>query len=295
MVKNFKSHQKKWSDFANIWKNVTKPGRPSKQDLKNYSRLVKNSIKDISSNPKIVILGSTPEFREMFFKNKNLQVLCVDMTKEVYKAMTELVRNHNPKEKFIKVNWLNISKKIKPEYADLIIGDYVINNVGGFEDKFFKEIVKILKPGGFFITRQQIGSKNIKKVTNMFSELKRLTGKARRRELTCKEAANCFADNIILHTWHLNNNSKISLSYIKNDIRKLEKDVSNSSDRVLKKVFNIYKITYGAIEDKYWIDLTKAKIEKIMKKYFKVRKILYSHDYEIAKFSPIYCLEKNKN
>lgn len=293
-MKKFNNHQKKWAKFSDLWNNFTKPGRPSKDDVKNYNYLVSKSLSADIKNPSIVVLGSTPEIRDMLFKYKKAKVFCAEMTKDMYKAMTNLIRNKNRNEKFINVNWVSLSKKIKSDSVDIVIGDYVTGNVGGLENKFFEEINKILKTGGCFITRQQLGGSRIRKIKDLFIELKRLARKVEQEKLTIKEASCYFSNNIILSTWHLNKKNKISLQYIKDDLRKLEEKIANSNNKIWIKMFSIYKNSYGTVEDKYWYDLPKKQIEKKMKNYFLIKDILYSNDYEIAKLSPIYCLKKKK-
>ena len=91
----FKTHQKKWERMAELWNEFSKPGRPSKDDIKNYNQLLKIALDKIIS-PKILILGVTPEIRNLLYKysqTKNAEIICVDMTKDMYMAMNKFIKH----------------------------------------------------------------------------------------------------------------------------------------------------------------------------------------------------------
>ena len=296
MIKNkFKKHQEKWGRMSKLWNKFSKPGRPSEDDIRNYDQLLRTALKNKIS-PKVVVLGATPEIRillDKYSKRQSAEIYCVDMTKDMYQAMSALIKNKNPKENFISSNWIEISKKIKPKSIDVVIGDYVIGNVGGSEDKFLKEVSKILKKDGCFITRAQIMD-GIKNKFNIIKELQRNSQQAKKGQILIKEASSYFANNLILYTWYLNKENKISLSFIADEkFKELDDKVRAKGNSIEKRVLNKFHQSWFLMKDKYWINYKRSKLESILKNNFKIQEMLLSHDYEIAPQSPVYLL-RNK-
>jgi len=292
---NFQQHKYKWQRMAKIWALFSKPGRPSQEDIKNFDILLKIAIKN-KKEPTILVLGATPEIRKLLYiysKNKGAKIICADMLEDNYRAMSSFIKKKNPKEKLVKVNWLELSKKIKQNSIDVVIGDYVRGNVGGFEDNFYKEIKKILTGGGYFIVRDQWMTGRVRKKIKLETELKRLTQKVKNKELTVNEASSYFANHVIFAGWFKNKENKISLSYFEKEINDFALKVRASKDKTLRLVFNWFLRSWWQMKDKYWINYSKGGLLKIIKKHFKVEKILFSNDYEIAKESPIFLLRKS--
>ena len=291
----FKTHQKKWGRMSKLWNKFSKPGRPSKEDIKNYDRLLQIALKN-KSVPKVVVLGATPEIRTLlnkYSKKQNAEIYCVDMTKDMYQAMSTLIKNKNPNEKFISSNWIEMSQKIKPKSADVIIGDYVLGNVGGNEDKFLGEISKTLKSDGSFITRAQIID-GIKNKFNLLKEFQRTCSQVRKKQIIIKEASAYYFSNLMLHTWYLNKENRNSLSFITDkDFAKLKSEIRSKKDPIENKVMNHFFKSWFLIKDKYWTNYKRKKLESILRGYFKIQKTLFSNDYEITPQSPIYLL-RNK-
>ncbi|MCD4761317.1 class I SAM-dependent methyltransferase [bacterium] len=286
---NFKKHQAKWQRMGKLWAKFSPSGRPSKDDIKNYNRLLKIALKDIEQ-PKVVLLGSTPEIRNLLYKYKNVKVYCVDMTEDMYQSMKAFIKHKNSREKFIRSNWLEMSKKIKD--ADVVIGDYVSGNIGAHLDKFLLEIQKILKPNGYFIVREMLIVKSTKPIKSVRATFKRVINKYEQGKLNLRDASSEFASEFILKGAFLKKNSSSSISYFEEDIRALFEDIKNKGSKSEKRVLSYFKNSWWQIKDKYWIFYTKEKQEKFYTKYFQIRRILYSNDYKITKESPIYLLQK---
>ena len=275
--------------MGKLWAKFSPSGRPSKDDIKNYNRLLKIALKDIEQ-PKVVLLGSTPEIRNLLYKYKNVKVYCVDMTEDMYQSMKAFIKHKNSREKFIRSNWLEMSKKIKD--ADVVIGDYVSGNIGAHLDKFLLEIQKILKPNGYFIVREMLIVKSTKPIKSVRATFKRVINKYEQGKLNLRDASSEFASEFILKGAFLKKNSSSSISYFEEDIRALFEDIKNKGSKSEKRVLSYFKNSWWQIKDKYWIFYTKEKQEKFYTKYFQIRRILYSNDYKITKESPIYLLQK---
>ena len=70
-----------WSPIAKNWKQYRESLRPSSQDVKTYRKTLKKYLVN-KHNPQIVILGSTPELRDIaagFSYKQHATVMCVDV------------------------------------------------------------------------------------------------------------------------------------------------------------------------------------------------------------------------
>lgn len=293
-MNKFKSHEKKWERMARLWNEFSKPGRPSAGDINNFFILAKSILAEKLS-PKILVLGSTPEIRDMLYyfkKRLNARIICADITKDMYLAMGNFIKKKNQNEKFVKTNWLKLTDKTKENSIDLAIGDFIIGNVGGFEKELLNEISTVLKKSGHFITRVQIID-GVKPRKNLYLELKRQAKAMEQKKINIKEASSYFANNIICSGWFLNKENKTSLSFFpEKSYSDLDLKVKNNNNKNEQKVLGQFYKSWWLMKDKYWVVYKKKKIEAIINKYFKIEKELYSTDYEIAKISPIYLLKK---
>ncbi len=286
---NFKNHRTKWQRMARLWARFSKPGRPSQDDIKNYNELLGVALGKIK-NPKVLVLGVTPEIRNLLYKYKNTKVYCVDMTIDMYRAMDVFIRYQNKREKFIQSNWLSISRKVKN--IDVVIGDYVSGNIASHFDKFLLEIKKVLKPGGYFIVRDLLIADSTKPIKSISLVFRKVVDKFDKGKLSLKDASSEFANEFVLKSWFLKNNNTCSISYFAEGINRLFVVVKNSGTKSEKKVLNYFKNSWWQINDKYWTITIKAKQERIYSKHFKIKQILYSKDYKLSKESPIYLLQK---
>lgn len=131
--------------FALQWDKYDFPVRPG-LELAIYEKAVKQ-VKKRHKNPKVLILGSTPEFRDLLLKY-NIASVCCDINPEVFKALRRLVKRKG-REIFIKADWRTFKT---PQKFDLIIGHQVFNMLPHYStNKFIKNVAKNLKPKGIII------------------------------------------------------------------------------------------------------------------------------------------------
>lgn len=139
-----------WLHTAQNRYKMKPPIRPSPGDLKIYDQFLHNAVKN-QKTAKILILGSTPELRDLAAKYTK-EVTVVDVNLEMILAMTKLMRKKNPSEIWVKTSWL--SMPLSHNYYDVILGDGVVNNVAWSEvNIFWKHLAEVLKPNGKFVTR----------------------------------------------------------------------------------------------------------------------------------------------
>lgn len=127
------------------WGKYDYPVRPG-IELEIYERAVRH-IKKSVINPRVLILGSTPEFRDLLIKYK-ITPFCCDINPEVYKALRLLMKRKD-KEIFIESDWRKYRSK---EKFDLVIGHDVFNMLPPRSTNILAQnIAKNLKPRGRFI------------------------------------------------------------------------------------------------------------------------------------------------
>ncbi|MDP1884549.1 MAG: class I SAM-dependent methyltransferase [Candidatus Moranbacteria bacterium] len=292
----FKNHRKKWQALSVSWQNFTEPSRPSRGDVINYNKLLVEALKG-KEGASVLVLGSTPEIRELLFKfwiTKKIKVVCADMTREMYDAMSELVDNKIKDEKFVVANWLDMKFDHK---FDVVIGDFVNGNIGEkYKDAFFNNIESLLKTNGYFIHRDATVSSDCK-IPNVEYVFKKFVKEVMTEEYTLKKAANMAANYLVWASWFKNNSNKTSLAYFWRDIEKFGKKIAEAKSEknlIARAIFERFLSAWGPYKDKYWTYNTIQTDNKILKKYFKIKKVLFADDYftKVAKNSPMYMLKK---
>lgn len=171
-MENKEKFSEPWKKFARRWqKYYTPPGRPSKQAIEVYRKFINRALdfpRESASTPsvteesrsasisniKILILGSTPELRDLAAEFTP-EVAFVDVNLEMILAMNEIVKKKNLQEIMVKANWLNAP--LASSYFDIILGDLVVSNLPmDRQDDLLQEIKRLLKPKGYFITKMEV-------------------------------------------------------------------------------------------------------------------------------------------
>jgi len=290
----FESSREKWQRLADLWNKVSPPGRPSSDDIKNYKAEIDKALSGVRA-PIIVLMGSTPELRDLlsqYCREKDSKLFCVDMTEDMYNAMTLLLKNNPQNETLVLSNWLEITKHIKPESVDLVVGDFIVGNVGGKIDNLYTEIVTILKKDGYHVTRTDVIDESTLRINDISPLFEKYAEEAKNGKLTIGQASNLFTQQLVFSSWFLNDKKVMSLSYYKDQLETLAKKWANSSDQIKKEMAEYNMDTWGKMTDKVWHNLMKADQEKLIKKYFEIIETRYSNDYNVIQESPIYLLKK---
>lgn len=117
-----------WQAMTDKWKKglYTSPGRPSLSEQKIYRKCIKAVIKN-KKNARALVLGSTPELRDILAELKVETIIC-DISYEMMLAMSEVIKKAKPeKEIWIKAPWEE--NPLPEKYFDIIVGDLVLGNV----------------------------------------------------------------------------------------------------------------------------------------------------------------------
>ncbi len=142
-----------WKTISKNWNLFCSPGRPSPRNILDYEKLFQSTIKKIKT-PKILILGATPELRDLLNKFKKAEVCICDINIEMILAMTELMKKKKAVEKeiWVKASWKDMP--LKKNYYDVILGDY-ITSAFPLKDhaELFNKLRSVLNKKGCFVSR----------------------------------------------------------------------------------------------------------------------------------------------
>lgn len=291
--------EKDWSKWSSYWKLLVECSRPSADDLHTCGQIINNHISGIS-DPVIVILGSTPEYRDLctaYAHQYGAKVICVELVKDMYLAMTDLLFAHNDEEEVIFSNWLDID--LPENHADIVIGDLTEGNIEGeFKQKYLAEVKRILKQNGKYITRHTsyIDENEAKPMVSQ-SDLESLLDEYKEDvlngKLTLQQAGNYLGAKMAWESYYKTNGEKISPSVYNDDIETISSSIE--SDPIKAEIVRIMKMIWGPIMDKFWEYYPLEETVSNFKKLFADVKYHYSEDYPIAKYTPIFEMVKGEN
>ncbi|MFC2165857.1 hypothetical protein ACFLT2_12790 [Acidobacteriota bacterium] len=129
------------------WEVIKVPIRPSEKELQFYEKYVAKISK--RENPEILILGSTPEFRDLGIKY-GMKPVSVDLEQPIWEAMKHFMKERG-EEEFLYCDWLKLPEDRK---FDLIIGDGPLNMISKEQGvPFFDSVAKVIKDDGLIVQR----------------------------------------------------------------------------------------------------------------------------------------------
>lgn len=139
-----------WKKIAQTWKNFSDNSRPSKQNIKDFERFILPVLQ--KDHPKVLVMGSTPELRDMLARHSNVAVTTLDANQEMTKAMTELMTEKTDREEWVKGDWLDMP--FEDNTFDAVVADYIKGNIPFKKQSLlYKQIARVLKPDGIFVER----------------------------------------------------------------------------------------------------------------------------------------------
>lgn len=143
--------------LAYTWTNNVPPSRPSINELGLYRRYL-DKIREVKRKPiRLLVLGSTPEFRDWGFE-ECLDITVVDKSKDYYDAISRELRHKNIKETLIISRWEDM--EFSGEF-DLILGDLAVGNIEKERiNDFITAIYRALAPGGYFLGKSFFWTEN---------------------------------------------------------------------------------------------------------------------------------------
>jgi len=142
-----------WDKEGFSWIKLSNSWRPSAETLEVYA----NYLKVVPPNSRILILGSTPELRDMVARSHpESQVYICDFSWKMMLLMSTLCVDANPdKEIWVKSNWLEMP--FPDQYFDVVMGDMVFVQFSPSDEPALLKVVnRILKQSGLLITRSRL-------------------------------------------------------------------------------------------------------------------------------------------
>ncbi|MBI4453007.1 class I SAM-dependent methyltransferase [Candidatus Woesearchaeota archaeon] len=140
------------------------PRVPTQAELKFYGKYLAE-VKKISKRRNMLILGATPELRDIALDN-GFNCCSVELNKDVAEKLSEIMKNkNNPRDKVIIGDWLEMDKKSEFfNLFDIVLGDAPFINLATTEDneKLAEILSKVIAKGGYFVTRQVVWTDTFK-------------------------------------------------------------------------------------------------------------------------------------
>lgn len=148
--------------LARIWTKTVGPSRPTISELAIYDKYAKILQKNSPEKLKILVLGSTPEFRDWGFEN-NFDITVMDCNPDYYEEVTREIRHKCIKEKLIVKKWQELDSE--NEY-DIIIGDLAIGNIPPNDlENFLIKVSRALTINGIFLGKSLFNDKSYTPLT----------------------------------------------------------------------------------------------------------------------------------
>lgn len=285
---------KVWETISKDYSKLIIPNRPSHDDCRIYGVLTREALRS-RKQPKIMIMGATPELRRVLYTAEFLQkaeVFCVDVNPVMYKAMNNFLMKGHFNERFKKQSWLDT--KFDDKFFDLVIGDEVICNISPDKHQdLFKEISQILKDNGHWITRHNLYTEKVKKtsVGEIFAEI---SEKIEKGEYDFQLAINILYSKIFYYMAWKNPGLNSMAGHLKIMKQEYEKNLKKHKfSRIIRELINLYQENFVSLSGNYrWHVLSEKESEKELKEYFVIQEKMRAGDYPTVEYSPIYLLKK---
>lgn len=157
---------KGWNNnLALVWTHMVGPSRPTISELSVYTKYAHILMQAKKRRLKLLVLGSTPEFRDWGFE-ENMEVTVMDCNLDYHNAISREIRHKSildgsqGAEKLLCEKWQNLHAK--NEY-DIIIGDLAIGNIPPNElEDFLHKVSVALTDDGLFLGKSFFVPKNYK-------------------------------------------------------------------------------------------------------------------------------------
>jgi hypothetical protein len=258
-------------NIAKVWKLLTPPGKPSKSELAVFEGYVKRLKR--TKNAKILILGSTPELRDLSLKH-GIKPIVIDYHPENFYHLKKLMK-YMGEERLINSDWrkINLSGKY-----DLIMGDIAFNMVPLRDwPKMFKGLSDVMKKECLVVHRMWM------RIPGKFETWDEVAESHRKRKhigimrsLIYPLVQNFYDDKKrVVHY------SQVIVPGVK---RMYEHGFLDKKDyEVVYKCWHPYKMPNSPE--------TRRRTEHVLRRYFKIKDIKYGRDW-FREFCPIYILSK---
>lgn len=101
--------KKGWNgQLARIWTKMVGPSRPTISELAVYTKWAKIVQNSTHRWLKLLVLGSTPEFRDWGYEN-NFEITVMDCNQDYHEEIFREIRHKCIQEKFLCAKWQDLS------------------------------------------------------------------------------------------------------------------------------------------------------------------------------------------
>ena len=253
----YKNFSTPWKERAKRWKGYSYPGRPSKRACVEYKKFVKECV-GRKKTFQALVLGATPEVRDLLHE-LGAKVMIIDINLEMILAMTELVKHSTDDETIVRGDWTNMP--FGNNQFDVVLGDLVLPNVPPhLHKKFLKEIQRVLKPQGCFITKHWLVPENYNKtfeeVLDMYEQMP-----------AYKNMSTEMFNHLLAVIWD-KKTKRCDISLIRKYMERYKK--RNLWKHPSQKVSKMFEDTWNqwAPMDKVWAYYTEKETESVMRPFF---------------------------
>lgn len=135
-------------DLMDHWRLVLPPSRPSNLQLSH----IRSQIADVDRNLPVAVLGSTPEFRDLFHELGFSKIFVLDKNARFFESMST-ARIYRNKESFVNQDWLRALPSFGSTFA-VILSDLTSGNIAyDKRAEFYGGISHALMDGGMFFDK----------------------------------------------------------------------------------------------------------------------------------------------
>jgi len=267
-----------WDKTLDVRTAVGPPARPSKTEVKIFESLLFKIVK--KKQAKVLVLGSTPELRDLALKYK-CEVTSADISLEALIKLRSLMKQNWENEILVRDNWLHMP--LKHSHYDIILGDLILENLYLHDwNKFLMKSREILNKNGYFILREPF----LPPISEMRSKIYSVIEGCRNQ----REHPTALFIAFLYLTYNYSENSinarqarHLLKLYLKNNIR-------TAGMRRLTKNLLIWQRWGG----KKWFILPQKMLEQKLSKYFIIKGRYFGRDHFFSKYFPIYLLKVKK-
>lgn len=135
-------------DLMRHWSLVLPPSRPSASQLSK----IRTTLQEAPKTGAVAVLGSTPEFRDLFHELGFPNIFVFDRNQRFYDAMSSY-RVYRNAETFVRGDWLDTLPRFANRF-DCILSDLTSGNVPYvLREQFYLAIEMALAPSGYFFDK----------------------------------------------------------------------------------------------------------------------------------------------
>lgn len=144
-----------WRDIVPRWQRYGPPARPSAQDIARLRERMRRLLPPEGGPApaaQVLVLGSTPEIRDMLARLEGVFVTLIDRVLPMMQAMTEMMTVDPPEEVWIRGDWL--TAPLPAGYFDVVLSDLVLGNLAPDDQRrLIARVRDVLKPSGRWLCR----------------------------------------------------------------------------------------------------------------------------------------------